>query len=106
MTGGIRYFFEGDASARRYERIETSASMMLLMDMPSRPDGPVVRNGKSYSAIAHLAEGISAVVAINDYLFSLDYSAPAIYDVDIKQGLALIEPLGSNVFGKMIARGR
>jgi hypothetical protein len=105
MAGGIRYFFEGDASARRYERIETSASTMLLMDMPSRPDGPMVRNGKSYSAIAHLAEGISAVVAINDYLFSLDYSAPAIFDVDIKQGLALIEHLGSNVFGKMIARG-
>ena len=105
MTGGTRYFFEGDASARRYERIETSASTMLLMDMPSRPDGPVVRHGKSYSAIAHLAEGISAVVAINDYLVSLDYSAPAIYYVDIKQGLALIESLGSNVFGKMIARG-
>jgi tRNA threonylcarbamoyl adenosine modification protein YjeE len=105
MTGGTRYFFEGDASARRYERIETSASTMLLMDMPSRPDGPVVRNGKSYSAIAHLAEGISAVAAINDYLFSLDYSAPAIYEVDIKQGLALIEPFGNNVFGKMIARG-
>jgi N-acetylmuramate 1-kinase len=105
MAGGIRYFFEGDASARRYERIEAPASMMLLMDMPSRPDGPVVRSGKSYSAIAHLAEGISAVVAVNDYLFGLDYSAPAIYDVDIKQGLALIEPLGSNVFGKMIARG-
>ena len=105
MAGGIRYFFEGDASARRYERIETSASTMLLMDMPSRPDGPVVRNGKSYSAIAHLAEGIRAVVAINDYLFDLDYSASKIYDVDIKQGLALIEPLGNNVFGKMITRG-
>jgi tRNA threonylcarbamoyl adenosine modification protein YjeE len=105
MTGGVRYFFEGDASTRRYERIETSASTKLLMDMPSRPDGPVVRNGKSYSAIAHLAEGIGAVVAINDYLFNLNYSSPAIYDVDIKQGLALIEPLGNNVFGKMIARG-
>ena len=104
MTGGTRYFFEGDASARRYERIETSASTMLLMDMPSRPDGPVVGNGKSYSAIAHLAEGIGAVVAINDYLFSLNYSSPAIYDVDTKQGLALIEPLGNNVFGRMIAR--
>ena len=105
MRGGTRYFFEGDASARRYERIETSASTMLLMDMPSRPDGPVVKNGKSYSAIAHLAEGIGAVVAINDYLFNLDYSASKIYDVDIKQGLALIEPLGNNVFGKMITRG-
>jgi hypothetical protein len=105
MNGGTRYFFEGDASFRRYERIVTATSTMLLMDMPSRPDGPVVRNGKSYSAIAHLAEGIGAVVAINDYLFDLDYSASKIYEVDIKNGLALIEPLGNNVFGKMIARG-
>ena len=39
MAGGIRSFFEGDASARRYERITTGTSTMLLMDMPSRSDG-------------------------------------------------------------------
>jgi tRNA threonylcarbamoyl adenosine modification protein YjeE len=105
MRGGTRYFFEGDASSRRYERIVTTTSTMLLMDMPSRPDGPVVRNGKSYSAIAHLAEGIGAVVGINDYLSNLDYSVSKIYDADVKNGLALIEPLGNNVFGRMIARG-
>lgn len=105
MRGGTRFFFDGDASFRRYERIVTTASTMLLMDMPSRPDGPVVRNGKSYSAIAHLAEGIGSVVGINDYLVNLGYSAPKIYDADIKQGLALIEPLGNKVFGRMIARG-
>ena len=105
MTGGTRYFFEGDASSRRYERVVAGTSTKLLMDMPAKPDGPAVRNGKSYSAIAHLAEGIGAVVAMNDYLFNLDYSVPEIYDVDIKQGLALIEPLGNSVFSKMIARG-
>ena len=105
LNGGTRYFFEGDASSRRYERIVTDTSAMLLMDMPSRPDGPVVRNGKSYSSIAHLAEGIGAVVAINDYLVNLNYSVPTTYEVDIQHGLALIEPLGSNVFGTMIARG-
>ena len=105
LSGGTRHFFEGDASTRRYERVMTDAATMLLMDMPSRPDGPVVRNGKSYSAIAHLAEGIGAVVAINDYLFNLDYSASRIYDVDTREGIALIEPLGSNVFSRMVARG-
>ena len=105
MAGGMRSFFEGDASARRYERIEASASTMLVMDMPSRPDGPIVRNGKTYSAIAHLAEGIGAVVAINDYLFNLHYSAAKIRDVDVGNGLALIESLGDKVFGKMIIRG-
>ena len=105
MHGGTRYFFEGDASSRRYERIATKTSEMLLMDMPCRPDGPVVRNGKSYSTIAHLAEGIGAVVGINDYLSKLDYSVSKIYDVEVKNGLAFIEPLGKKVFGRMIARG-
>jgi hypothetical protein len=105
MRGGTRYFFEGDASVRRYERIVAGPSMALLMDMPSRPDGPIVKDGKTYSAIAHLAEGIGAVVAINDYLFNLNYSAAKIHDVDVSNGLALIESLGDKVFGKMIARG-
>lgn len=104
-AGGTRYHFEGDASARRYERIAGNAATLLLMDMPSRPDGPAVKNGKSYSAIAHLAEGISAVVAINDHLFNLDYSVPRIYAADLKLGLALIEPLGDRVFSRMMARG-
>ena len=78
VAGGTRYHFEGDASARRYERVAGQAATMLLMDMPSRPDGPAVKNGKPYSAIAHLAEGITAVVGINDYLFNLDYSVPRI----------------------------
>ena len=104
VAGGTRYHFEGDASARRYERVAGNAAALLLMDMPSRPDGPVVKNGKPYSAIAHLAEGISAVVAINDYLFNLDYSVPQIYAADIKHGMALIESLGDRVFSRMMAR--
>ena len=38
------------------------------MDMPARPDGPPVKDGKPYSAIAHLAEDIRAVIAINGVL--------------------------------------
>lgn len=105
VAGGTRTHFEGDASARRYERVAGNAATLLLMDMPSRPDGPVVKNGKPYSAIAHLAEGISAVVGINDYLFNLDYSVPRIYAADVKLGLALIEPFGDRVFSRMMARG-
>jgi len=105
VADGTRYYFEGDASARRYERVAGKAETLLLMDMPKRPDGPAVKNGKSYSAIAHLAEGIDAVVGINDYLFSLDYSVPRIYAADIKLGMALIELLGDKVFSRMMARG-
>lgn len=105
VAGGTRFHFEGDASARRYERVEGQAATLLLMDMPSRPDGPAVKNGKPYSAIAHLAEGISAVVGVNDYLFNLGYSVPQIYAADVKLGMALIEPLGDKVFSRMMARG-
>ena len=40
----------------------------ILMDMPARPDGPPVKDGKPYSAIAHLAEDIRAVIAVNEVL--------------------------------------
>ncbi len=105
MEIGSRTFFEGDASARRYETVLHEGNRVLLMDMPQRPDGPIVRHGKPYSQIAHLAESISAVVAINRHLISHGYSAPRILAADLKQGLALIEPLGDKVFGKMLLAG-
>ena len=101
-----RHFFEGDASSRRYERLVADhGSMVLLMDMPQRPDGPPVKDGKPYSQIAHLAENITSVVAINKYLVSLGYSAPKILYADLQYGLALIEPLGFNVYGEMMRSG-
>ena len=105
LRGGTRSFLEGDASSRRYESITNITSTALLMDMPKRSDGPIVKDNRTYSAIAHLAEGIGAVVGINDYLFKLRLSVPEIYDLDLDNGLALIEPLGVQVYGKMMARG-
>ena len=100
-----RIFFEGDASSRRYETVEHRSERILLMDMPQRSDGPPVKHGKPYSQIAHLAEGITAVVAINKHLVDLGYSAPRIIAEDIEAGLALIEPLGDRVFGRMMLAG-
>ncbi len=101
-----RFFFEGDASSRRYERLVTDAGEhCLLMDMPQRPDGPVVKHGKPYSAIAHLAENITAVVAVNTHLVGQGYSAPRVLQADLGSGFALIEPLGSQVYGKMLLDG-
>ena len=105
MAIGSRVFFEGDASARRYETVSHEDKRVILMDMPQRPDGPIVRHGKPYSQIAHLAENITAVVAINRHLISNGYSAPRILSADLKQGLALIEPLGDKVFGQMLLAG-
>ncbi|NMD07979.1 MAG: tRNA (adenosine(37)-N6)-threonylcarbamoyltransferase complex ATPase subunit type 1 TsaE [Phyllobacteriaceae bacterium] len=102
----IRHFLEGDASARRYEWLEVAdASRPIVMDMATRPDGPPVKDGKPYSAIAHLAEGLPAVVAMNTLLAARGYSAPRILRANLKSGLALIENLGSKVFGKMLLAG-
>ena len=101
-----RIFFEGDASSRRYEKLVLpSGEHCLLMDMPQRPDGPVVKYGKPYSQIAHLAEGITAVVAINTHLVELGYSAPKVLVSNLAEGFGLIESLGDKVYGRMMLAG-
>jgi tRNA threonylcarbamoyl adenosine modification protein YjeE len=101
-----RLALPGDASTRRYERLVGGPRPALLMDMPARPDGPPVKDGKSYSAIAHLAEDVRAVMAVSGELLRRGYSAPEIFAADEKHGLLLIEDFGDRVFGRMIAEGR
>lgn len=106
LQNAERIFFEGDASSRRYEKLKTDDKTILLMDMPNRSDGPVVKFGKPYSQIAHLAEGIKSVVCINHYLSTIgNYSVPNTLAFDHQNGIALIEDLGSRVYGKMILAG-
>jgi N-acetylmuramate 1-kinase len=104
-NNAARSFLEGDASSRRYEALEHKSKRMILMDMPQRPDGPPVKNGKPYSAIAHLAEGLSSVVNVNKQLTTFGYSAPLIEAKAINHGLAIIEDLGGLVYGRMMIDG-
>jgi tRNA threonylcarbamoyl adenosine modification protein YjeE len=105
-AGAERRFLEGDASFRRYEVLSGGgAPRAILMDMAARPDGPPVKDGKPYSAIAHLAEDIRAVIAVNRYLHGLGYSAPDTYAADPAAGLAIVEDLGDRVYGKMRLAG-
>ena len=53
------------------------------MNSPRRPDGPPVRDGKPYSAIAHLAEDVVPFVAMANGLRERGFSAPQIYDADL-----------------------
>ncbi|WID94443.1 tRNA (adenosine(37)-N6)-threonylcarbamoyltransferase complex ATPase subunit type 1 TsaE [Bosea vestrisii] len=90
-----REFMLGDASSRAYERlIRPSGETAILMISPPRADGPAIRQGKPYSAIAHLAETVDAFVAMDKGLRSLGLSAPAILAQDLVTGLLLIEDLG------------
>lgn len=95
-TDARRDFMLGDASTRAYERLtRPNGETAVLMISPPRPDGPAIRLGKPYSAIAHLAENIDAFVAMDRGLRALNYSAPVIYAQDLDTGLLLTENLGS-----------
>ena len=84
----------GDASARSYERLAFAGHRLILMNSPRRTDGPPVRRGLPYSAIAHLAEDVQPFVAIASGLRERGFSAPAIYASDLAAGFLVLEDLG------------
>jgi hypothetical protein len=90
-----RWRIQGDASTRSYERLTLENQRAILMISPRRPDGPPVRHGKPYSAIAHLAEDVRPFVAMANGLRQLKLSAPQILAADLDAGLLVIEDLGS-----------
>jgi N-acetylmuramate 1-kinase len=85
---------QGDASTRIFERLKLDGVPAILMNAPRRPDGPPVRDGKPYSAIAHLAEDIVPYVALAAALRAQGFSAPAIMHADLDHGLLVMEDLG------------
>lgn len=100
-------YLQGDASPRRYARlVKPDGARAILMDSPPKPDGPPVRNGKSYSAIAHLAENVNAFAAIDRALEAAGLSVPHILAGDLAEGLLLLEDLGDEVFAAEVKRGR
>ena len=88
---------QGDASTRSYERLTRDGATYILMNSPKRADGPPIRNGKSYSTIAHLAESVTPFVAMTQGLRGLGFSAPAIFAGDREAGLLVIEDLGDEL---------
>jgi N-acetylmuramate 1-kinase len=86
----------GDASTRVFERLALADRSEILMNSPRRPDGPPVRDGKPYSAIAHLAEDIVPYVALAQGLRDRNLSAPAILQADLEHGFLVMEDLGDD----------
>jgi hypothetical protein len=90
-----REFLQGDASIRAYERLtKPDGATAILMISPPRPDGPIVRYGKPYAAIAKLSSDIRAYIAMTTGLRGLGYSAPELIATSVEEGLALVEDLG------------
>ena len=90
-----RWRMEGDASTRIFERLTLDGETFVLMNAPRLPDGPPVRDGKPYSAIAHLAEDIVPYVALAAGLRVRNLSAPGIIEADLERGLIVMEDLGN-----------
>ena len=105
--GAKRLHLQGDASTRRYERLERGdGTRAIIMDMPARPDGTPVHDGKPYSALVHLAEDIRPVVAMTNALRGIGLAAPEVLTLDLDLGLAVIEDFGDAVFGTLDPNGR
>src|SRR5690606_13888303 len=77
----------GDASFRRYDRIEAGGRRAVLMDAP-----PPKENVRPFVAVARL-------------LGSMGYSVPQIIAADEEAGLLLLEDLGDDTYTRLLARG-
>ena len=91
-----RIFMQGDASVRSYEKlVAPSGETAILMISPPRPDGPIVRYGKPYGAIAKLSDDIRAFIAMDQALRAQGFSAPRILAHNVADGMAVLEDIGA-----------
>ncbi|HLL26275.1 MAG TPA: tRNA (adenosine(37)-N6)-threonylcarbamoyltransferase complex ATPase subunit type 1 TsaE [Xanthobacteraceae bacterium] len=95
LGAAARHHIQGDASTRSYERLVLDTNRAVLMNAPKQPDGPPLRDGKSYGAIAHLAENVLPFVALSRALRERGFSAPEIFAADLESGFLLVEDLGT-----------
>jgi N-acetylmuramate 1-kinase len=91
-----RQRMQGDASTRIFERLIKNDQVTVFMNAPPKPDGPPVRDGKPYSAVAHLAEDTLPYVALANGLRERNLSAPALLHADPVRGLIIMEDLGDD----------
>jgi len=96
FAGATRRRIQGDASTRSYERLTLGDRHVILMNAPRQPDGPPIRDGKPYSAIAHLAEDVKPFVAMAEGLSQRGLSAPQVIASDLTRGLLILEDLGDD----------
>lgn len=81
-----RRFLAGDASARRYERLQ-------------RPDG---KTAVLMDAPPASGEDIDAFVRIGKHLRALELSAPEVIAADLGAGFLLLEDLGDRLFSRTL----
>jgi aminoglycoside/choline kinase family phosphotransferase len=104
----------GDASTRRYIRLEMGGRTAMLMDQPQHAEAPTAgldatpesRRALGYNALARLAGADCArFVATARYLKSCGLAAPEILSADVAQGFLILEDLGDDLYTDIIAKG-
>jgi hypothetical protein len=104
----------GDASTRRYVRLDLGARKAMLMDQPQLAEAPGApagataeqRRALGYNAVARLAGADCArFVAASNYLRAQGLSAPEIYAADPALGFAIIEDLGDALYANVAGDG-
>lgn len=115
LADARRELLAGDASTRRYERLQApDGTSLIFMDQPPAAESAVCPPGATeaerlamgYNAAARLAAGsVAAFVTTAAYLRDHGLSAPNIVAHDIEAGLAVLEDLGDGLFATLIAGG-
>ena len=85
----------GDASGRFFERLTRDGHTAILMHAPIPFAGPILRDGKTYRALARLSDSLHSFVVMADALRHIGISAPEIYAANTQKGLALVEDFGT-----------
>ncbi len=99
-------YLAGDASARRYARLFTQDKhYALVMDWPHVRENKILRDGKTYNQLAHIADNVAPFVAVSNALRSQDFSAPEIFAADLDNGFLILEDLGARVFFDEVQQG-
>ncbi len=103
----------GDASTRRYERLELGEQKAVLMDAPREFETPgepfsgasvQAREALGYNALSRLAgPDPAAFICIAEALTERGFSAPRILARDLDKGFILLEDLGDELFAAVIA---
>jgi len=104
----------GDASTRRYVRLDRAGRKAMLMDQPQNaeakdaPPGatPEERAKLGYNAMARLAAGdVNRFVAVANFLRKLGLTAPEVMAADPRAGFAILEDMGDDLYADVLKRG-
>lgn len=110
-TGARVTAFPGDASTRRYFRLESEDRIAILMDAPGASETPACpvkatpeeRAELGYNALARLAgNNVAAFAGLAEALTQRGFSAPRIEACDLEAGLLIIEDLGEGLFARLV----